>query len=79
MPKLCNATNVLNSVVLCNSVKNGAWRSLVARYFGVVEVVGSNPAAPIDVQRLGKGFGLCPVFCIGGCWDIALKFTDLRR
>jgi hypothetical protein len=29
---------------------------------GVVEVVGSNPAAPIEFQRLGKGFGLYPVF-----------------
>jgi hypothetical protein len=46
-------------------MKNGAWRSLVARYFGVVEVVGSNPAAPIEFQKLGKGFGLCPVFA---CW-----------
>jgi hypothetical protein len=35
-------------MLMCNSMKNGAWRSLVARYFGVVEVVGSNPAAPID-------------------------------
>ena len=25
----------------------GVWRSLVAHYFGVVGVVGSNPAAPI--------------------------------
>jgi hypothetical protein len=56
---------------MCNSVKNGAWRSLVARYFGVVEVVGSNPAAPIEFQRLGKGFGLCPVFvCWGNLGDI---------
>jgi hypothetical protein len=54
-------------VLRCNSVKNGAWRSLVARYFGVVEVVGSNPAAPIEFQRLGKGFGLYPVF---SCWGL---------
>ena len=27
----------------------GAWRSLVAHYFGVVGVVGSNPAAPIHL------------------------------
>jgi hypothetical protein len=43
-------------------MKNGAWRSLVARYFGVVEVVGSNPAAPIDFQALGKGFKPLPNF-----------------
>jgi hypothetical protein len=46
----------------CNSVKNGAWRSLVARYFGVVEVVGSNPAAPIEFQTSGKGFNPLPDF-----------------
>ncbi len=28
------------------AVENGLWRSLVARYLGVVEVVGSNPASP---------------------------------
>ncbi len=61
----------------CKSVKNGAWRSLVARYFGVVEVVGSNPAAPIKLQRQGKGFGLYPVFCgwgplglVGAVWGL---------
>lgn len=25
---------------------NGAWRSLVARHLGVMEVTGSNPAIP---------------------------------
>ena len=37
----------------------GLWRSLVARYLGVVEVVGSNPASPtiLDSWRLeAKGF-----------------------
>ena len=29
----------------------GAWRSLVARFNGVEEVVGSNPAAPTDGER----------------------------
>ncbi len=29
----------------------GAWRSLVARFNGVEEVVGSNPAAPTNMQR----------------------------
>jgi hypothetical protein len=35
----------------------GAWRSLVARYTGGVEVVGSSPAAPtivflVSIQRI---------------------------
>ena len=35
----------------------GLWRSLVARYLGVVEVVGSNPASPtIFSLRLGGAF-----------------------
>lgn len=29
----------------------GAWRSLVARFNGVEEVVGSNPAAPTDNEN----------------------------
>jgi hypothetical protein len=29
-----------------NAQQHGAWRSLVARFNGVEEVVGSNPAAP---------------------------------
>jgi hypothetical protein len=31
-----------------NAQQLGAWRSLVARFNGVEEVVGSNPAAPTD-------------------------------
>ncbi len=32
-----------------NAPRFGAWRSLVARFNGVEEVVGSNPAAPTKV------------------------------
>ncbi len=36
-------------LALCyNAQQNGAWRSLVARFNGVEEVVGSNPAAPTN-------------------------------
>ena len=36
---------------LCyNEFGNGAWRSLVARFNGVEEVVGSNPAAPTRIK-----------------------------
>ena len=31
---------------------NGAWRSLVARHLGVMEVVGSNPAAPKENKEI---------------------------
>jgi len=34
------------------SERGGIVSSLVARHFGVVEVVGSNPAAPIDESPL---------------------------
>ena len=36
------------SVLQCP--RNGAWRSLVARFNGVEEVVGSNPAAPTIIR-----------------------------
>ena len=34
-----------------NAPAFGAWRSLVARFNGVEEVVGSNPAAPTNVEE----------------------------
>ena len=34
-----------------NEALVGAWRSLVARFNGVEEVVGSNPAAPTNVKK----------------------------
>ena len=37
----------------------GLWRSLVARYLGVVEVVGSNPASPTIWGSLRGAFFLC--------------------
>ncbi len=37
---------------------NGLWRSLVARYLGVVEVVGSNPASPTSLIRPSVWVGL---------------------
>ena len=33
-----------------NALPVGAWRSLVARFNGVEEVVGSNPAAPTEIR-----------------------------
>ena len=36
----------------------GAWLSLVERYLGVVEVVGSNPAAPTNFIEMTGAFGL---------------------
>lgn len=34
-----------------NARSVGAWRSLVARFNGVEEVVGSNPAAPTSMEK----------------------------
>ena len=34
-----------------NAPSVGAWRSLVARFNGVEEVVGSNPAAPTSMEK----------------------------
>ena len=39
---------------------SGAWRSLVARFNGVEEVVGSNPAAPITDPITGPITGQTP-------------------
>jgi hypothetical protein len=47
------------TVPLLESALFGAWRSLVARFNGVEEVVGSNPAAPTGAERRVKNAAFC--------------------